>query len=130
MNTETKTAKIKRYFERMSESDIEGIIAMFASDGFVMSPFLGKVDAPSFFRKLGNASTKSTLTVHDILISGSNNAGAGRFRYDWVLADGSELSFEGVDYFTFNDALEFQSMHIYYDTHPLRMEVGDKYANA
>ena len=127
---DAKTAIIRNYFERMSDSDIGGIIAMFAADGFVMSPFLGKVDAPEFFKKLGNASTQSTLRIHDILISGSKNAGAGHFRYDWVLADGSELSFEGVDYFTFNDYLKFQSRHIYYDTHPLRLEVGDKYANA
>ena len=128
--TEAKTTIIRKYFELMSNSDIDGIIAMFAPDGFVMSPFLGKVNASGFFKKLGNASTQSTLTIHDILISGSKNAGAGHFRYDWTLADGSELAFEGVDYFTFNDDLKFQSMHIYYDTHPLRLEVGDKYANA
>ena len=121
---------IEEYFQCMSDSDIEGIIAMFASDGFVISPFLGKMSASDFFMKLGNASNKSTLTIYDILISGSQNTGAGHFRYDWTLADGSELSFEGVDYFTFNDDLKFQSMRIYYDTHPLRQEVGDKYANA
>ena len=128
--SDAKTAAITEYFKRMTDGNIEGIISMFAADGFVMSPFLGKVDAQSFFKKLGSASTKSTLTIYDVLISETLNTGAGHFRYDWILADNSELTFEGVDYFTFDENLKFKSMHIYYDTHPLRMEVGDKYVNA
>ena len=125
-----KAATIRNYFKRMTDGDIEGIIAMFADDGHVVSPFLGKVPARPFFEKLGNASSNSVLTVHDVLIGEDGGTGAGRFRYDWTLADGSDLSFEGVDHFTFGDDLKFKSMKIYYDTYPLRQQVGDKYANA
>ncbi|WP_136659326.1 nuclear transport factor 2 family protein [Nitratireductor sp. XY-223] len=125
-----KADVIRRYFERMTEGDIEAIIDMFAYDGYVVSPFLGTVPARPFFEKLGNASSNSVLTVYDVLIGEDGNTGAGHFRYYWTLADGSDLVFEGIDYFTFDDDLKFKSMKIYYDTHPLRMAVGDKYANA
>ncbi|MDA4846066.1 nuclear transport factor 2 family protein [Hoeflea poritis] len=125
-----KAATIRQYFERMTAGDIEGIIGMFADDGFVVSPFLGTVPTRPFFEKLGNASSNSVLTVHDVLIGEDGSTGAGHFRYDWTLADGSQLTFEGVDHFTFDDDRKFKSMKIYYDTHPLRREVGDKYANA
>ena len=129
MNTE-KASIIRLYFERMTAGDTEGIISLFSEGGFVVSPFLGTVPARPFFEKLANASSNSVLTVHDVLIGEDGNSGAGHFRYDWTLADGGDLSFEGVDYFTFDDDLKFKSMKIYYDTHPLRMQVGDKYAEA
>ncbi|WP_419914154.1 nuclear transport factor 2 family protein [Hoeflea sp.] len=125
-----KAATIRRYFECLTAGDTEGIIGMFSSDGFVVSPFLGTVPARPFFEKLANASSNSVLTVHDVLIGENGKSGAGHFRYDWTLADGSDICFEGVDYFTFDDDLKFKSMKIFYDTHPLRMQVGDKYANA
>ena len=128
--TDKAATSVRRYFALMTEGDIEGIIALFSPDAHVVSPFLGKMDARPFFEKLGNASTKSVLTVHDVLIGEGARTAAARFRYDWTLADGSLLSFEGVDHFTFSQDGRFQSMIIYYDTHPLRQEVGDKYANA
>ncbi|MGB0505561.1 MAG: nuclear transport factor 2 family protein [Pikeienuella sp.] len=128
--SDTQTSQVERYFELMTASDIAGIVSLFADDGYVMSPFLGRMMAADFFPKLGGASTASLLTVHDILLGRNGDSAAARFRYDWTLADGSDLSFEGVDYFTFAPDGKFQSMLIYYDTHPLRLEVGDKYATA
>ena len=125
-----QATQIRHYFTLMTDGDIEGIIALFADDGKIHSPFLGEMDARPFFEKLGNASTNSVLTVYDVLIGEEGQTGAGHFRYDWTLADGSDLVFEGVDHFTFAPDGRFQSMRIYYDTHPLRMAVGDKYANA
>ena len=114
----------------MSASDIPGIIELFEPDAQITSPFLGQVQADAFFRKLGNASTQSTLTVFDILLSAQNDTAAAHFQYDWTLASGEDLRFQGIDYFTFSPGGKFQSMAIFYDTHPLREEVGDKYANA
>lgn len=121
---------VRHYFELMTAGDIEGIIALFADDGTVVSPFLGTMAARPFFEKLGSASTNSVLTVFNVLIGDDNRTAAGHFRYDWTLVDGSDLMFEGIDLFTFADDQRFQSMNIYYDTHPLRLEIGDKYAKA
>ena len=130
MSDPAKIAHVRRYFELMTAGDIEGIIALFADDAHIMSPFLGRMDAPPFYRKLGAASRDSNLTIFDILLGVDGNSAAAHFRYDWVLASGDDLAFEGVDYFTFAPDGRFQSMLIFYDTHPLREEVGDKYENA
>ncbi len=123
-------AQIRAYFAALTAGDMDRVIALFADDGAVVSPFLGTLPARAFFEKLGKASAQSSLTVHDVLIGTAGETGAAHFRYDWTLADGSKISFEGVDHFTFAPDLRFRMMRIYYDTHPLRQEVGDKYANA
>lgn len=125
---EIKIALVKSYFERMTAGDIEGIIALFDDDGFVLSPFLGKMDVRPFFEKLNAASTASKLTVFDILLGTDKETAAAHFRYQWTLEDGSELDFQGIDYFTFAESGKFRSLSIFYDTHPLREEVGDKYS--
>lgn len=121
---------VRRYFELMTASDIDGIIDMFEIEGFVLSPFLGRMQAPDFFRKLGDASSASELTVFDILIGENGNTAAAHFEYDWTLASGEQFVFQGIDYFKFGQSGKFASMSIFYDTHPVREDVGDKYANA
>ncbi|MFK8034691.1 MAG: nuclear transport factor 2 family protein [Hyphomicrobiales bacterium] len=121
---------VRSYFELMTASDIDGIIDLFEHDGYVLSPFLGKMQAPEFFRKLGQASNASQLTVFDVLIGEQGNTAAAHFEYDWTLISGEQFVFQGVDYFKFSDNSKFTSMSIFYDTHPFREDVGDKYANA
>ena len=130
MSTKDKVAYIRKYFELMTASDIDGIIELFEADAYVLSPFLGKMAADSFFRKLGNASSASKLTVFDVLLGENGNSGAAHFEYDWTLASGEKIVFQGVEYFKFSENMKFASMSIFYDTHPLREDVGDKYENA
>lgn len=130
MTSDKKVSYIRQYFERMTASDINGIIEMFEPDGYVLSPFLGKMLAADFFKKLGNASNASKLTVFDVLLGENGNSGAAHFEYDWILASGEQIVFQGIDYFRFSNTSKFESMSIFYDTHPLREDVGDKYANA
>lgn len=122
--------RVHRYFERMNASDIDGIVELFSPDAHVNSPFLGRVDVSSFFRKLGKASSASRLTVFDILLGKNGDSAAAHFEYDWTLSNGDQVTFQGIDYFSFDQSGNFKSMSIFYDTHPLREEVGDKYANA
>ncbi|MEL7091695.1 MAG: nuclear transport factor 2 family protein [Pseudomonadota bacterium] len=123
-------AAVRTYFALMSASDIPGIIALFEPDAQIHSPFLGTMPAPDFFTKLGNASRASTLTVFDVLLGESGTSAAAHFEYDWTLASGDTLRFQGVDHFRFAPSGRFASMSIFYDTHPIRAAVGDKYANA
>jgi ketosteroid isomerase-like protein len=122
------TQTVRRYFELLTASDIDGIIALFAKDGIVVSPFLGTLPAATFFQKLGAASSGNKLTVFDVLIGEAGNSAAAHFEYDWTLASGDQFVFQGVDYFKFNADGTFASMSIFYDTHPVREDVGDKYA--
>jgi len=121
---------VRLYFERLTAGNTEGVLALFAPEGQVQSPFLGRVRADAFFRKLADSSRNSMLTVHDVLLNPDASTAAARFRYDWELSDGTEISFEGVDYFRFDRDGKIAEMLIYYDTHPLRKEVGDKYSRA
>ena len=130
MTTDEKTSLVRTYFERMSASDIDGIISLFEDDAFVVSPFLGTMHANDFFKKLGKASNRSTLTVFDVLIGEKGDSAAAHFEYDWTLIGGEQFVFQGVDYFKFGPSGLFASMSIFYDTHPVREDVGDKYASA
>lgn len=130
MTPEDRVALVRRYFDRMSASDIAGIIALFEDDAHVMSPFLGRMRASDFFEKLGSASSASKLTVFDVLLGENADSAAAHFEYDWTLKSGEQFVFQGVDYFKFGESGRFASMSIFYDTHPVREEVGDKYASA
>lgn len=101
---------------------------MFEADGWVDSPYLGKLSAAEFFGKLATASRQNILTVHDVLLGENDDSAAAQFEYDWTLSSGDKMVFQGVDYFKFGPSGRFASMSIFYDTHPMREEVGDKYA--
>lgn len=128
MNSSAQIAHVRRYFDLLTASDIDGIIGLFDEGAYVISPFLGKMNAPDFFRKLGEASSMSKLTVYDVLLGENGNSAAAHFEYDWTLKGGEKIVFQGVDYFQFNENGLFASMSIFYDTHPVREDVGDKYS--
>ncbi len=130
MTPAEKTAYVRLYFERLTASDISGIVDLFDDTAHVFSPFLGKMPASDFFAKLGNASDANKLTVFDVLLGENGDSAAAHFEYDWTLKSGEQFVFQGVDYFKFSPSGKFASMSIFYDTHPVREDVGDKYANA
>lgn len=128
MTPAEKIAYVRTYFERLTASDIDGIVSLFNPEAHVVSPFLGKMNAAAFFAKLGSASSASKLTVFDVLLGEYGDSAAAHFEYDWTLKSGDQIVFQGIDYFKFGDDGRFASMSIFYDTHPVREDVGDKYA--
>ncbi len=124
---------VRRYLACLHASDTAGLVATFEPDGIVFSPFLGTMQAAPFFAKLAQASTRSVITPIDLFTTvepgGSVQRVAAYFRYDWTLKDGKVVTFTCVDVFEFKGGSDrIASMTIVYDTHPLREEVGDKYA--
>jgi ketosteroid isomerase-like protein len=124
---------VRSYLQRLHASDTPGLVACFESDGVVHSPFLGTMKAHDFFPKLAQASSRSVITLIDLFASVQPSDDAVRvaayFRYDWTLSDGRLVDFACVDVFGFRPGSDrIASMHIVYDTHPLRERVGDKYA--
>lgn len=124
---------VRRYLRHLHDGDTAGLVAAFADDGIVHSPFLGRMPACGFFARLAQASSRSVITPIDLFSSVQPGPQGTRvaawFRYDWTLNDGRELSFTCVDVFSFRPGSDrIQEMHIVYDTHPLRAQVGDKYA--
>ncbi len=124
---------VRAYLRCLHTSDTAGLVASFEPDGVVHSPFLGTMPAREFFPRLAQASSQSVITLIDLFASVQPTDGTVRvaayFRYDWTLADGRLVDFTCVDVFGFRAGSErIASMHIVYDTHPLRERVGDKYA--
>jgi len=121
-----RTETVRRYLERLHASDTEGLVALFAPGGTVVSPFLGTMAARPFFDKLAQSSQRSVITPLDLFESEARVA--AWFHYDWTLNDGRVVSFSCVDVFDFDAEARIARMTIVYDTHPIRAEVGDKYA--
>ncbi len=121
---------VSEYLRRLETGDAARIVELFTPDGVVLSPFLGRMTATAFFPKLAASSARSVITPHDILVSarGARRV-CGYFRYDWTLGDGTTVSFECADIFDFDPIVDrIATMTILYDTHPIRQQVGDKYA--
>lgn len=120
---------IERYLDRLEDSDVDGIAALFADDAQVASPFLGCMSPRPFFEKVCDASGQSRIEVQDILLSarGASHLMAS-FIYHWQLKDGTEVRFDGVDVFEFDGQGLIERMTIVYDIHPVREHVGNKYA--
>lgn len=125
---------VRTYLRHLHASDTAGLISTFEDDGVVHSPFLGMMKAQEFFPKLAQASQQSVITLIDLFSSVHPAEGTVRvaayFRYDWTLSDGRLIDFTCVDVFGFRakGSKRIDSMHILYDTHPLREKIGDKYA--
>ena len=123
---------IRRYLKCLHASDVPGLVDCFEHEGIVKSPFLGTMKARDFFPKLAGASSQSVITPIDLFESveagGAVHRVAAYFRYDWTLKDGKVVTFTCVDVFEFAGSDRIASMTIVYDTHPLRLDVGDKYA--
>lgn len=120
--------KLKEYLRELEKSNVDGVVALFAEDAEIYSPLLGWVSPQPFYSKLADASGNSTITLLDIYQSTEGNRSSSAFfRYDWVLRDGSKVSFDCVDVFDFNDDGLIEKLVIIYDTHQIRDDLGDRF---
>jgi ketosteroid isomerase-like protein len=120
---------ISQYLTHLEQGATESIVAMFTEDAQIYSPFLGWMAPAPFFAKLREASGQSRIKPIDILVSTTDHLRAiGYFTYDWGLKDGTQVSFDCCDVFDFVDDGRIRQLTIVYDTNPVRMQVGDKYA--
>ena len=120
---------VRNYLSALEAGDADKAAALFVPDGWVQSPFLGRLPVREFVRKVTSSSTSSTLTVHDVLVSAEGHLRAvGYYLYDWTLKDGSKVSFDCADVFNFDaDTGRIASIVLVYDTHPVRDVVEQKY---
>ncbi len=120
---------LKEYLAALEDGDLNRIVALFEKDGWVLSPLLGRMSAHEFFPKVVDASSDTKLTVHDILVSSKGRPRAvAYFQYEWWLKDGTKVTFDCADVFTFNQQTgKIVSMVILYDTFPIREAVENKY---
>jgi ketosteroid isomerase-like protein len=120
---------VRKYLQALEAGEVEKAGALFTPDGWVQSPFLGRLPVREFVAKVASASRGSKLTVHDVLVSAEGHMRAvGYYLYDWRLKDGSRVSFECADVFNFDlDTGRIRSIVLVYDTHLVRDAVQNKY---
>jgi hypothetical protein len=120
---------VRKYLKALESSDIERAAALFTSNGWVQSPFLGRLPVRAYMAKVADASSSSELTVHDVLVSAEGHMRAvAYYLYDWRLKDGSKVAFECADVFNFDpETGHIASVVLVYDTHLVRDVVENKY---
>jgi ketosteroid isomerase-like protein len=120
---------VRKYLTALEAGDIEKAAALFTSNAWVQSPFLGKIPIRDYVTKVKQASERSILTVYDVLVSAEGQMRAvAYYQYDWQLRDGSRVAFDCADVFNFDlDTGRIASIVLVYDTHLVRDVVRDKY---
>ena len=120
---------VRKYLKALESGDADKAGALFTADGWVESPFLGRLPVRDYVTKVANASSATTLTVHDVLVSAEGHMRAvAYYLYDWRLKDGSTVAFECADVFNFDpDTGHIASIVLVYDTHLVRDVVENKY---
>lgn len=120
---------VRKYLQALEAGDADNATSLFVADGWVQSPFLGRLPVRDFIEKVASASGDSRLTVHDVLVSAEGHLRAvAYYLYDWSLKDGSRVSFDCADVFNFDmNTGRIASVVLVYDTHLVRGVVGQKY---
>jgi ketosteroid isomerase-like protein len=120
---------VRKYLLALEAGDPEKAAALFVPDGWVQSPFLGRLPVRDYVAKVARASSGAKLTVYDVLVSAEGNLRAvAYYLYDWSLRDGSNVSFDCADIFNFDpNTGRIQSIVLVYDTQPVRDVVENKY---
>jgi uncharacterized protein with von Willebrand factor type A (vWA) domain len=120
---------VRKYLKALEASDVEKAAALFIADGWVQSPFLGRIPVRNYIAKVAAASSSSELTVHDVLVSAEGHMRAvAYYLYNWRLKDGTQVAFECADVFNFDpETGRIASVVLVYDTHLVRDFVENKY---
>jgi ketosteroid isomerase-like protein len=120
---------VRKYLKALEAGDTDRAAALFTANAWVQSPFLGRIPIREYVTKVKEASGRSELTVHDVLVSAEGHMRAvAYYLYDWRLKDGSSISFDCADVFNFDlDTGRIASVVLVYDTHLVRDAVRNKY---
>ena len=120
---------VHKYLKALEAGDAEKAASLFVPDGWVQSPFLGRLPVRDYVTKVASASSRSTLKVYDVLVSAEGHLRAvAYYHYDWSLKDGSNVAFDCADVFNFDpDTGRIESIVLVYDTRPVRDVVENKY---
>jgi hypothetical protein len=120
---------VHKYLKALEAGDAEKAASLFVPDGWVESPFLGRLPVRDYVAKVASSSSASKLKVYDVLVSAEGHLRAvAYYHYDWSLKDGSNVAFDCADVFNFDpDTGRIESIVLVYDTRPVRDVVENKY---
>src|SRR5437763_3136682 len=60
---------VHEYLKALEAGDADKAASLFIPDGWVESPFLGRLPVRQFIKKVAESSKGTRLTVHDVLVS-------------------------------------------------------------
>ena len=84
---------VHEYLKALEAGDADKAASLFIPDGWVESPFLGRLPVRQFIKKVAESSKGTRLTVHDVLVSAEGHLRAvAYYLYDWRLKDGSRVA--------------------------------------
>ena len=106
----------EEYLAALEVGNVERVLALFAPEGIVYSPLNGSVPARQFCSTLF---AESRLTLRRVFRD-DREAVAFWFAFAWVLADGTSALFTVVDIAELTEDGLIASLHIVYDTAPIR----------
>jgi predicted SnoaL-like aldol condensation-catalyzing enzyme len=120
---------VHKYLKALEAGDAEKAASLFVPDGWVQSPFLGRLPVRDYVTKVARSSSGTKLKVYDVLVSAEGHLRAvAYYQYDWSLKDGSNVAFDCADVFNFDpETGRIESIVLVYDTRPVRDVVEDKY---
>ena len=120
---------VHKYLKALEAGDAEKAASLFVPDGWVQSPFLGRLPVRDYVAKVAGSSSETKLEVYDVLVSAEGHLRAvAYYQYDWSLKDGSNVAFDCADVFNFDpDTGRIESIVLVYDTRPVRDVVQNKY---
>jgi hypothetical protein len=120
---------VHKYLKALEAGDAEKAASLFVPNGWVQSPFLGRLPVRDYVNKVARASSGTKLKVYDVLVSAEGHLRAvAYYQYDWSLKDGSNVTFDCADVFNFDaDTGRIESIVLVYDTDPVRDVVQNKY---
>jgi hypothetical protein len=112
---------ILQYLEALQAGDHNRIIALFSPQALIHSPLYGHASAQDFYKNLLSDTQASQIILRNMFASLDAPAiFSALFRYEWILKDGSEVTFDCVDIFVFNEVGKIKELTIIYDTYHVR----------
>lgn len=108
------------YLGALSAAESALAISLFAPGGVVQSPLYGNHAARDFYPALFADTSESVLTLRETLVSADGRTLAFWFDFDWVLTNGTPAPYTVVDVAELDGSGLIRSLHIVYDTHPIR----------
>jgi hypothetical protein len=94
---------VKTYLQALEEANLHKLMKLFDKQDLFYSPLYGRMPAGDFYRQLFNDTHQSVLTLENILINEKERIAAALFVYHWKMKNGTNVEFEVVDFFYFNE---------------------------
>lgn len=114
---------VDEYLAALETADVPRVLALFTGDATVNSPLYGVVPAREFYPRLFGDTAQSKLRLRSVMTGGTTDhrpTVGFWFDFDWTLADGTPAPFTVVDVAELDEEQRITSLHILYDTAPLR----------